>query len=172
MYVPQLGDIGLVKIQGCVGTGIRIGQWLNGDGFEDFEHAFVVTFHDGLVEAMPDGARNVGLDRYDGQTVRYLRCPEKYQDQVARAALHLVGTPYSFLDYASLALHRFHVPAPHLRAYIRSTGHMICSQLADEAAKRGGWHLFDDGRWSGDVTPGDLNGLWREQHISDIDKHL
>jgi hypothetical protein len=40
---------------------------------------------------------------------------------------------------------------------------MICSQLADEAAMRGGWHLFSDGRIPQDVTPGDLWKLAEHQ---------
>jgi hypothetical protein len=40
---------------------------------------------------------------------------------------------------------------------------MICSQLADTAAAEGGWHLFEDGRWPGDVTPGDLYRLYQGQ---------
>jgi hypothetical protein len=45
-----------------------------------------------------------------------------------------------------------------------STKHMICSQLADETALRGGWHLFDDGRWPGYVPPCDLYRLYRQEY--------
>jgi len=171
-YEPQPGDIGLTQIHGSVGLGIRIGQWLNGDGFADYEHAFVVVGdvegYDGpqLIEAEPGGARQMPLATYDTDTVVYLHCPQRCQDAVAAAALELIGTPYSFLDYGSLALHRLHIPAPLLKRYIRSTGHEICSQLADLASCRGGWHLFADDRWEGDVVPGDLLALYREQEAS------
>jgi hypothetical protein len=169
-YEPQPGDIGLTQIHGGVGLGIRIGQWLNGDGFADYEHAFVVVGevdgYDGpqLIEAEPGGARQMPLVTYDADRVAYLHCPESDRDAVAAAALELIGTPYSFLDYGSLALHRLHIPAPLLRRYIRSSGHEICSQLADLAACRGGWHLYTDGRWPQDVTPGDLRLLVRKQN--------
>lgn len=153
------GDIGLVRIHGGVGLGIRLGQWLLGDGFQDFEHAFMQVNDVHLIEAEPGGARVAGLDEYAGERIVWLPCPDQYRPGVVAAALELVGTPYSFLDYLSLALRRFHVPAPHLRAYIQSSGHMICSQLADRAAALGGWHLWDDRRWEGDVTPGDLYQL-------------
>jgi hypothetical protein len=111
------------------------------------------------VEAQPGGARLAELSEYDGRDVLWLHCPPEYQAAVAEAASGLVGTPYSALDYLALATHRLHIPASGLRAYIGSTGHMICSQLVDEAARRGGWHLFDDGRWPGYVTPGALTRL-------------
>lgn len=171
-YAPQPGDIGLTQIDGHVGRAIRLGQLLNGDGFADYEHAFVVVDTAGshfpdeavtIIEAEPGGARFAPFGQYAGRDVVYLRCPDRHRLTVARAVRDLVGTPYSFADYASLAARRLHIPVPHLRSYIADSGHMICSQLADEAAARGGWHLFDDGRWPGDVTPGDLYQLVRQQ---------
>jgi hypothetical protein len=168
-YEPRPGDIGLTSISGRVGRMIRFGQWLNGDGWHGYQHAFVVVDEvfasrpQTIVEAEPDGARAASLSTYDGRDVVYLRCPDEYRDEVAHQATTLLGTPYSFADYASLAARRLHIPAPQLRAYIRSSGHLICSQLADRAALRGGWHLFSDGRWEGDVTPGDLYQLARKQ---------
>lgn len=169
-YTPQPGDIGLVHMPGAVGKLIRFGQWLNSDGFADYEHAFVYVGEadfepDRIIEAMPGGALLSPLDIYD--QVLWLKCPAEFRTGVAAAALSLRGVPYSFLDYASLAAHRLHIPAPHLRAYIRSSGHLICSQLADRAALLGGWKIFDDGRWEGDVTPGDLVRLAKAQEASD-----
>jgi hypothetical protein len=159
---PQAGWIGLTQIEGPVGFGIRFGQWLNGSGFEDFEHALVATDAPAgetglwIVEAEPGGARHVPM-HYSSGSMYWLRPPDAATGQrVAEAAISLVKTPYSFLEYDALALRRLNIPAPGLRHYVADTGHMICSQLADEAAKRGGWQLFDDGRWPGDVTPGDI----------------
>lgn len=157
---PRPGWIGLTQIEGEVGRAIRFGQWLNGDGFEDFEHVVVATDapagESGLwiVEAEPGGARHVPL-HYDLAKMFWLRPPSpEVGERVAAAAIGLKGVPYSFLDYDALAMHRLHIPVPGLRTYIGDTGHMICSQLADEAARRGGWQLFADGRWPGYVTPG------------------
>lgn len=156
---PLPGDIGLASIPGNVGRLIRLGQCLNGDGYRDLEHAFVVVEAGSdvkIVEAEPGGARFVPL-HYDN--VLWLRCPSQYGPAVAAAARELIGTPYSFLDYLALAAVRLHLPSRRIRSYVANTGHMICSQLADEAARRGGWHLFDDGRLPQDVTPGDLARL-------------
>lgn len=178
-YVPKVGDLGIVHMTGVGGAAIRVGQWLNGDGFADYEHAFVVVgsplgHPDDLafgemkiVEAMPGGALLSPLSYYDDEHPVYLRCPDAYREAVARAALDLVGTPYSEADYVALAAHRFHIPAPHLRDYIADSGHMICSQLADCAAERGGWNLFDDGRWEGYVTPADIYRLyWAQERMA------
>lgn len=166
--IPSPGDIGLVAINGRVGLGIRVGQWLCGDGWHHYEHAFVNVGGGQVVEAMPHGARLGRLDRYDPATVAWLRCPPIYSDRVAAAARGYVDTPYSFVDYLAIAAHRVRIPTPHLRAYIDSSGHMICSQLCDRAAEAGGWHLFDDGRWHGYVRPGDLYRLHRDQRAQAV----
>lgn len=157
-----LGDIGLTIVEGAPGRLIRVGQLLNGDGYSTFEHAFVVVGVDGavphVVQAQPGGAALEPL-RCDPSKTIYLRCPEGSRAATAAAAESYIGVGYSWLDYFALAAHRIHLPAPLLRRYIASTGHMICSQLADRAAADAGWHLFDDARWEGYVTPGALREL-------------
>lgn len=155
-YAPQEGDIGLIAMAGTVGSLIRVGQWLNGDGFHDYQHAFVYVGSGKIIEAMPGGARMVDLGRYNTDEVLWLRCPPSYRQGVSDAAVSFHGVPYSAADYGALALHRFRIPTPRLRRFIERRKSMICSQLADAAAALGGWHIFDDGRWHGHVTPGDL----------------
>ncbi|MFF0183512.1 hypothetical protein [Streptomyces sp. NPDC005244] len=163
-YTPRPGDIGLTQMSGVGGKAIRLAQWLAGDGFRDYEHAFVWVgeYTDMIVEAMPGGAKHVP-NWHDPERTIYLRCPDEHRDAVAAAALALRGTPYSWADYAAIAAHRLRIPAPHLERYIEASGHLMCAQLADRAADRGGWHLFDDRRWVGDVTPGDLTRLAERQ---------
>lgn len=169
-YEPQPGDIGLTHMPGDAGEAIRIGQWLDGSGYADVEHAFVVVQPVAgkrwIVEAEPGGARHRPFDHDPARTV-YLRCPDRLREAVSFAAVRYTGVGYSAADYFALALHRLHVPAPGLKRYIGSTRRMICSQLADRAALDGGWHLFSDGRWPGYVTPGDLYGLYLEQQKAD-----
>lgn len=155
---PKPGDFGLVSIRGIAGLGVRIGQWLNGDGLLDYHHAFVVLDRGEILEAEPGGARIRPLSQYDGTNAIYSSwdLTDDQRAAIVREARPLLGTPYSVLDYLSLALHRLHIPAPHLRRYIADSGHLICSQLVDLAYERAGIQLFDDGRWPGDVTPGDL----------------
>lgn len=167
-YQPKRGDIGITKISDWGGRAIRFGQWLNGDGFADWEHAYVVTSDrseiatETIVEAMPGGAQHVV--NWHPQTL-WLRCPEVSREAVAEAALDCAARKigYSFADYGALGLHRFHIPTPHLEHFIESSGHMICSQLADYCALKGQWHIFEDGRWQGDVTPGDLFKAYKQQ---------
>lgn len=159
MTGPGVGSIGLVAIKGRVGLAIRIGQWLNGSGFIRYEHAFVYVGNGQVIEAMPEGARLARLDQYRECPIVWLRCPPTLGEAVAAAARGYEGVPYSFADYVAIALHRFHIPTPRLRRYIESSRRMICSVLADRAAHDGGWHLFDDGRWFGYVTPGALHQL-------------
>lgn len=152
------GTIGLVPMGGNGGRLIRAGQWLNGDGFEDFEHAFVYLDAGDIIEAEPGGAMirplHYGGVHWCEGIARLL--PPVTSKAMADVAVQLEGVPYSWADYAALLAHRLRIPAPHLRGYIASTGHMICSQLADELYLRLGAHVFDDGRWPGYVTPGAL----------------
>lgn len=176
VVVAGAGDIGLVRIPGAGGFLIRVGQWLNGDGFADYEHAFVMvqgaSLVEGttrllqggvLVEAEPQGARLADFTRsYGGGNVVWLRCPDEHRESVAEAARALVGTPYGFADYLALALRRIHLPVPGLRAYIRSTRSLICSQLCVQAAREGGWMLLG-AEFDGYVTPGALRRLAEQQ---------
>jgi hypothetical protein len=164
MYQPQPGDIGLTQIEGRVGRLIRLGQWLNGTGFADYEHAFVYLGNGQIIEAEPGGARIVELTEYDQRTLAWLKCPPQYGEAVAAAAHTLEHVPYSAADYLAIAAHRLHLPLPWLKTYVASSKHLICSQLADRAAAMGGWQLYDDGRWDGYVTPGDLWELVQRQN--------
>lgn len=168
---PGPGWIGLTRIKGEVGTLIRFGQWLNGDGFSVYEHAFVATFPDGnstfpyspgpmwIAEAEPGGAKHVPL-HYDLNKIAWIKPPNGVLGyNTALEAVNMVGTSYSFLDYFALAAHRIHLPVPGLQEYVADTGREICSAYADEAARRAGWHLFNDNRWPGYVTPGALRKL-------------
>ena len=153
--------IGLTHISGHVGAGIRVGQFLNGEGFSTWEHAFVYLPGGLILEAEPGGARIVPFnyaDVYWCEGIFKLLPPTTNATELGHVAESLKGVPYSFLDYAALSAHRLHIPAPDLRRYISSTGHMICSQMADEFYIRLGAHIFVDHRWSGDVTPA---GLWK-----------
>lgn len=156
---PEPGMIGLTRIAGNVGKGIELGQWLNGEGFEMWEHAFVLLPGNLILEAEPGGAviRPLHYDTVYWCDGIYNLLPQPpNEQQLGIIANPLKGVPYSFLDYAALVTHRLHLPVPGLRDYIKSSGHMICSQMADAFYQRLGAHIFDDDRWNGDVTPAGL----------------
>ena len=48
---PQPGDFGVVHMNGNPGKWIHIGEIVNGDGFADYEHAFVYVGGGKIVEA-------------------------------------------------------------------------------------------------------------------------
>jgi hypothetical protein len=155
------GRIGLTQIHGALGVGIRIGQWLNGSGFEDFEHAFLDLGDGTLIQAEPGGAQIVPLSRYGPGTVHwcdgiYNKVPADVRLRIAAEGAKLKGVPYSFLDYDAIAAHRFGLDTAWLQHYIADSGHLICSQLVDLAYKRGGFQIFSDERWDGFVAPGDI----------------
>ena len=154
----QPGDFAVVSTGGPAGQAIAFGEWLNGDGFGTWEHAFIYTGDSRIIQAEPGGAAEAPLGsyaqiRWSSSTIP-LTNPQR--DSICKAAHGYTGTGYSFADYAALAAHRLHIPAPHLKAFIASTGHMICSQLADQCYTGAGVHLFTDGKWPGFVTPAAL----------------
>lgn len=163
MIPPQPGDFAVVRMNGATGRLIRLGQWLNGDGFADYEHAFVYIGDGLVVEAEPGGARRGSLGYYAHAPMLWstgrIALTDGQRATVVAAALGYVGVPYSFVDYLSIMALRFRLPVPWLHRYVANSGHMICSQLVDQCYQDAGIRLFPDGRWPGDVTPGDLYRL-------------
>jgi uncharacterized protein YycO len=158
---PLMGDIGLVRISGLTGLAVDLGQRLSGSG-SYFTHAFVVldAEQDLIVQAQPGGAVVASLretvgDRRVAYTDFALTSDQRLD--IASAALSLIHTPYSFLDYPAIGLRRL-LGISALERYVGDHGHLICSQLADLAYKRGGFDLFP-GRLPGDVEPGDIARL-------------
>lgn len=160
---PLPGDSAVTSIKGSVGFLISVGEWLNGSRFGHWDHAFVYVGEGLLVEAEPGGARLAGLDEYAGRPIAWstghVELTDEQRVAVCSAARARIGTPYSFLDYAAVAAHRFHLPIPWLRSYVASSKHLICSALVDRVYQDAGVQLFADGRWDGYVTPADLDGL-------------
>jgi len=156
----KTGDFGLVTISGRGGKLIRLGQWLNGDGYADYEHAFVYIGNGEIVEAEPRGATRTNF-HYNPSAVLWssghFSLNEPDRAAIRSAAIGYVGTPYSAADYFAIAAHTLHLPhGPALKSYVASSKRMICSQLVDQCYQDAGVHLFNDGRWPGYVTPGDL----------------
>lgn len=191
---PPPGAFGLSQIGGAVGALVAAGQAVLLDGSR-YTHAFVVVHGGSVVQAMPRGAELAPLAHYlDRDDVRFTDAPvqaalaeyrqeldpdaqdvegmvERYERNLRQAiaahARELIGTPYSFADYLALAAVRLDLPSKTLRRYVASSGRMICSQLVDAVYCRSGVHLFDDGRPSQDVTPGDLDG-WRVTQLEQL----
>lgn len=191
----QAGDIGFTSIRGRVGAGVLAAQTgidlaallrdRRADSCGWITHAFVVDvdeFGPRAIEAMPSGARAVDLGQADrtGPGYVYVRLPISGQQRaaVAQAAREMQGIPYGFAQYAAiagltLAGGQSASPRGPLARYVQRrepvTGRprrAICSQLVDEAYRRTGVQLFDDGRPPAYVTPGAL--FWRAAQIGEI----
>lgn len=151
------GDFGLVRMHGWNGWIIGFLQLLDGDASE-FTHV-VVDMGDGTYfEATPSGARIVPSSSYSAADIVFSRLPltDQQRQTIFFEAKKLVGTPYSYLDYLSIALLRLHIRPQWIIDYVASTGHMICSQVADYLLQKAGFEMFSDKRYPGDVTPGNL----------------
>lgn len=184
--VPEPGDLAVVNTLNRVADTVQLLQSIGG-GFSQWNHVVVCTSVEPapgarrrgphardpaapaptvwIAEAEPGGAVEVPW-HYDDVPHQWSTGVLPTDLTVGTAALRYTmpgpwgdhGVPYSFLDYGAIAARRLGVPVPGLRAFIASTGHMICSQLADQAMRDGGFALFD-GRWPGYVTPEDIGGL-------------
>jgi hypothetical protein len=172
LETPQPGDFCCVPISGRVGFAIEAAQWLDGDRFQPYDHTEIYI-------GQPDDKAIYGytVSAYpDGQGKRALPVPPSALPGALWSSGLIPLTPaqrvgivawcqehedvrYSWLDYAALVLHRFGLRDPALRRYIAATLHMICSYFTDRAYSVNEVHLFQDGRWEGFVTPGDLAGL-------------
>jgi len=165
MTEPQPGDFFVVQVKGIIGFLIRLGQWLAGCGWSKYQHAGIYVGNGKVVEAEPGGARIADLSEYDGRPIAWstglipLTDWQRNLLVMYAEAEALLKTPYSALDYFAIALHRFRIPVPGLRGYIKSSRHMICSQLVDWLYNEVHVKLFVDDRWDGYVTPADLGNL-------------
>src|SRR6188508_1514927 len=172
----RAGDIMFGPITGVTGAFVGAAQlaratvepgliWRQGPG-EWFRkrHTGVVTEAGDapkLVQAMPGGAEEIELTEARHWTPEYVYVRPEYVDphqggDVADAARGFVGTPYDFLTYGAIPPYRAGVHAKALERIIAGTDTMMCSRLVDASLAAAGYHLFDDGRLPGNVTPSEL----------------
>lgn len=159
---PEPGDFEVVPIGGTGGRLIHFAQWLNGDGFADYEHARLYLGDGKVVEAEPGGARIVPITPSDGGlwSTGLIVPTAAVRKKIVWTGYGCDGIGYSSMDYFALAAKRLHLDliTPGLRAYVKSSGHMICSQLVAYCYAAAGMPLFGD-EFTGDVTPADLANL-------------
>lgn len=160
---PQPGDFAVVSASGPGGLLISAMETIAYSHETSFDHAFIYLGGGMIAQAETSGAQITHLGTYDHilWSAGLLDPTPAQRDAICAAARGYVTarTGYSFLDYAAIAAHRFHIPVPGLRRYIASTHRMICSQLVDQCWQDAGYRLFSDGRWPGYVSPFDLGQL-------------
>jgi len=159
---PRAGDFAVVDSGMRSSRLIRLGKALSRHGFMMFDHAVICSRVRGgtvyIVEAMRSGAQE-NVWRYGDHDHLWSTGQVRTSASAGKAALAYVDKPYSWLDYAAIAAHASHLWVPGLRHYIRSTKHLIGSQLVDRAELDAGVHLFTDRRPRGYVRPSDLAEL-------------
>ncbi len=157
---PQPGDFAVVSMGGQGGMLISAMEEIAYDHSTHWDHAFIYVGDGMIVQAEPSGAQEVPLGTYQymiwSSGILFPSMTQRIAIVAAAEKCAADKIPYSYLDYAAIAAHRFHLPVPGLKDYIASTGHEICSQLVDQCWLDGTYHLFTDGRWPGFVSPYDL----------------
>jgi len=155
----QPGDFFLVQIHGRGGWALRVCQALTGD-WSRFCHAGIVGYNGEAYAAHPGGVKKDSLKEIMAdRPLAFSHYDTTVGEQAAiiEAAESYLNRSYSFLTYLSIALVTWHIRPKWLLDYVKGTGHMICSQTVDQCYLDAGIHLFADGRFPGDVTPGDLH---------------
>lgn len=173
---PKPGDFCCTPAGGDLGTAILIAQRLAGNHHPEYEHAEVYVGqadakapHGYTYSAYPDNGTpggRTGKRPLAGPartmpgfiwSSGIIELSDQQRSGVVSWCEEHADVQYSWEDYGALVLSHLHIVPPGLRDYIASTKRMICSYYADSAMLYGaGVHLFSDGRWPGDVTPGDL----------------
>lgn len=155
-YTP--GDYFVVRTPGFAGRVIRVATRSR------VNHAgVIVTADGGTVEMQPRSWRwwrgacvndHVPADAYivspplrDGQRRGVAALAERYRD---------VGTRYNWLGLVALYLAQRGVRWRWVLDVCRDSRNLFCSQLVDNCYTIAGLTLFDDGRASGVISPGDL----------------
>ena len=143
-----------------VATRSRIGWLIRLVTRSQYNHAWVYLGDGRIVEAEGNGAVISALVDYDGYPVLWsnMTLTEGQRAAIVAKARAVVGTPYSWIDDACIALTAIfgvHVPAS-VRRRLGSTDHLQCAQLVDTCYAAAGVQLFTDGRLPGAVSPGDL----------------
>lgn len=198
------GAFFLSVIPGFVGRGVSALQAFARGG-SLWTHAGIYVGHDQVVQAEPGGVclrdlpdrlvphpvlwSDAPIQRHlDGLTFPYPtgtfglsvasreQAEDIFRQKVVTAALDLVGNPYAWLDYLTIAAAEWGVPGwKRLRNRTDSAGHFLCSSLVDRAYAEAGIHLFADQRPPGQVTPADLSRYdeaWVRVRLADLERRV
>lgn len=168
----QTGDILLLRIKGITGIAVWLMQAINWD-LSKWTHVGVLLDTGYVFEAQPGGSTLTPLSKYanrSGAVVTHrMTCPQGTLEPLAltpeqRVAISdvargYVGRRYGWGTYLYLALYRLGFKSKWLTDRVQRSDRMICSQAADQICRDVGIELFNDGRMSMDVVPGDLARL-------------
>lgn len=150
-----LGEFGVVHGRAWYSTGIELVtlSWAS--------HAVLYVGEGKIVEAESTGAVLSDADKYSEIIWSGDRFTNGRGEAIAAAGKSLLGTPYSYYGVAALGLSKIthqHIPV-FMQHRLADRGDLFCSQLVDVAYQKAGVQLYDDGRYNGSITPGDLMAL-------------
>lgn len=175
---PCPGDIVLLQIKGLTGKLVWLLQALNGD-LSKWTHAGVMLDDGTIYEAQPGGSvmtdwalyrdrphtivrHHLYRELYYGGAIEMQKLSLTVANReaiVTAARLMGPGVGYNWTTYFYLAAYRVGIRPQWLKNRVQKDKRMICSQAADQIYNWAGISLFDDGRMSYDVIPGDLARL-------------
>lgn len=169
---PPVGTIGVVSTAHAASLLTRFTSWvIRFDTESPVNHAFVYVGKGQILEARPRGSGFSRWDFYPGTIwLASIKPPDKPAVVQAAEALKLCGIPYNWLDLVAIGIAQRRW-SPELQQQwdaghepwwvkrVSDDGRLICSQLCDLYYRRLGRRLFNDGRLSGLVSPGDLLAL-------------
>lgn len=185
------GDIVFCTIAGGAGAVVAAGQlllaagergWVWDTGVKEWwrkRHVGVAVWYEGvlsIVQAMPGGVEMVPLDVTGGKYTilrpNYSTTPGDWNQAklVARAAMEYIGTPYDFATYVAIPAYRRGLRTQSIEEIISGIDTMMCSRMVDAALDFARYHLFDDGRLPGNVTPSELYRQLKRQGATTIVK--
>lgn len=149
--MADVGDMWAVRTSGFFGWAIRLLTR------SPVNHAGVWAPNGMVGEARPSGFI---VDRPPWPTLITIRVPltPGQRAQIPAVLTMITGTRYNFLDIAALAvalISRCKTPRWVARRLARPD-RLMCSQAVDLVLAAVGFHLYDDGRLAGEVTPGDI----------------
>jgi uncharacterized protein YycO len=147
---PRVGDYFVVRTNGLAAWLIRLGTR------SPVNHAGVFVGDGAIIEAQPGGAVRSPVTDYPNAIWSDLPLTDSDRASIAHWATAQVGVPYGWPDIAALTLACFGIKPRFVAKRIERMDRLICSQLCDKAYLLAGVHLFDDGRLTGEVTPGAL----------------
>lgn len=165
------GDVFFTQITGILGFFIRFAQLLTGDASR-YTHVGILLDDNTVVAAQPGGAEHITLEELMTRQAETgapfgwsaWELTDETRSAIVKSARKYIGTPYNFLDYLSILLVTLRIRPKRFKERVHNNKKLICSQLVDQVYLEAGIHLFDDGRLSGDVTPGDLAYVGRVYH--------
>lgn len=152
---PRPGDIGFSRVNGKVGLLIGFLQWAQGGGSK-YGHCFIYLDNNEILEAKPKGARIVPLDPAKKAIFFDWNLTDEQRNLVVAEARKFVGAKYSFLDYIALAFSKYNKYPVKLFNKLAISNKYICSTLVDVIYNNCGIKIFEDGRNSYSVSPGDI----------------